>query len=208
MGGGFPPHRISMKFAYSILCKPEACGKLAGGNHPRSTSHYPAAPEGRGNHLYALSQPRRGDIFVENPSTRDSKLRRSGIVRWHAEDAAPTELNNLLSVPATKMSPLRGYGAHPTEGGFAQSPAQNGNLNPTKSKLIQVNPTRGGTSPGGDETAFLAPLQGAEVFAGHFRGYHPLTRVQPPANFRQPFGLAQALPARTWQLFGCECGGI
>ena len=44
--------------------------------------------------------------------------------------------------------------------------------------------------------AFLAPLQGAEIFLVPFRGYHPLKRVQPPANILQPCGLPQMALAR------------
>ncbi len=63
---------------------------------------------------------------------------------------------------------------------------------------------------------FLAPLQGAEIFGGSFRGYHPLARVQPPANFLQPFGLPQLALARTMDTRALllnefshrQCGGI
>lgn len=55
-----------------------------------------------------FSQLRRSDLFVENRSAQDSKLRRSGIFRRH-KDVAPTELNNLLIALATKIPLLRSW---------------------------------------------------------------------------------------------------
>jgi hypothetical protein len=43
---------------------------------------------------------------------------------------------------------------------------------------------------------FFAPFQGAGIFLNRFPGYHPLARVQPWANFRQPFRLLQMAEAR------------
>jgi hypothetical protein len=54
-----------------------------------------------------LSKLRRSEIFVENPSAQDSKLRRSGIFRRRAEDVAPTELKSPIIASATNMSRLR-----------------------------------------------------------------------------------------------------
>ncbi len=54
------------------------------------------------------SQLRRSDLFVENRSAQDSKLRRSGIFRRRA-DVAPTELNDFLMAGATNMPLLRSY---------------------------------------------------------------------------------------------------
>lgn len=55
-----------------------------------------------------LSKLRRSDLFVENQSAQDSKLRRSGIFR-RRKDVAPTELNNFLIVLATKIPLLRSW---------------------------------------------------------------------------------------------------
>jgi hypothetical protein len=42
----------------------------------------------------------------------------------------------------------------------------------------------------------LAPFQGAEMILDFYPGYHPLARVQPWANFWQPFRLLQMAEAR------------
>src|SRR5579859_818262 len=63
----------------------------------------------RTSSVSVLSKLRRSEIFVENRSNQDSKLRRSGIFHQRAEDAAPTELKNSWLALATKMSPLRGW---------------------------------------------------------------------------------------------------
>jgi len=42
----------------------------------------------------------------------------------------------------------------------------------------------------------LAPFQGAEMILDFYPGYHPLTRAQPWADFRQPFRLLQMAEAR------------
>jgi len=55
-----------------------------------------------------LSKLRRSDLFVENRSAQDSKLRRSGIFHWR-DYVAPTELNNLLIALTTKIPLLRSY---------------------------------------------------------------------------------------------------
>lgn len=63
-----------------------------------------------------FSKLRRSDLFVENRSAQDSKVRpafisfrrggRSGIFR-RRKDVAPTELNHFLIASATNMSRLR-----------------------------------------------------------------------------------------------------
>lgn len=53
-----------------------------------------------------LSKLRRSDLFVENRSSQDSQLRRSGIFRRRA-DVAPTELEFFLDAVVTKIPRLR-----------------------------------------------------------------------------------------------------
>jgi hypothetical protein len=55
-----------------------------------------------------LSKLRRSDLFVENRTAQDSKLRRSVIFHWR-EYVAPTELKNLLIALTTKIPLLRSY---------------------------------------------------------------------------------------------------
>ncbi len=42
----------------------------------------------------------------------------------------------------------------------------------------------------------LAPCQGAGILLNRFPGYHPLARVQPWVNFRQPFRLLEMAEVR------------